>query len=97
LGSDQHLLAVYGQSDSESWTLGYNLFADVWLGTELVESSVGILEYSFLAVSDQFQVYAGHSNFIDNFLLTENFSTFGMPVDNANTNVAVSSWYSYNS
>ena len=39
LGSDQHVLAVYGQSNS--WTLGYNLFADVWLGTNLVDSSVG--------------------------------------------------------
>ena len=89
---------MYGQSDS--WTLGYNLFADVWLGTDLVESSVGgvqVLEYSFLAASDQFQVYAGHSNFINNLLLTSNFTTFGMPVDNADTNVAVSSWYSYNS
>ena len=89
---------MYGQSDS--WTLGYNLFADVWLGTDLVEPSVGgvqVLEYSFLAASDQFQVYAGHSNFINNLLLTSNFTTFGMPVDNADTNVAVSSWYSYNS
>ncbi|KAF8491814.1 hypothetical protein F5888DRAFT_1613303 [Russula emetica] len=39
LSSDQHLLAAYGQNNS--WTLGYNLFADVWLGTNLVESSVG--------------------------------------------------------
>jgi hypothetical protein len=62
-----------------------------------VEFSVGFLEYSFLAVSDQFQVYTGHSNFIDNLLLTSNFSTFGMPVDNTDINVAVSSWYSYNS
>jgi len=63
-----------------------------------VESSVGFLEYSFLAVSDPFQVYAGHSNFIDNLVLTSNFSTFGMPVDNAvptDTNIAVSSWYFY--
>jgi Domain of unknown function (DUF1793) len=96
LSSDKHLLAVYGQTDS--WSLGYNLFADVWLGTDLVESSVGVLEYSFLAASDQFQVYAGHSNFIDNLVLTSNFSTFGMPVDNAvptDTNIAVSSWYFY--
>jgi hypothetical protein len=94
LGTDQHLLAVYGQTNS--WTLGYNLFADVWLGTELVESSVGVLEYLFLAVSDQFQIYASHSNFIDNLVLTSNFSTFGMPVDNAvptDTNIAVSSRY----
>jgi hypothetical protein len=96
LSSDQHLLAVYGQNNS--WTLGYNLFADVWLGTYLVESSVSVLEYSFLAVSDQFQVYAGHSNFIDNLVSTSNFSSFGMPVDNAvltDTNIAVSSWYFY--
>ena len=52
LGDDQHLLAAYGQSDS--WTLGYNLFADVWLGTDLVESSVGVCECLVLAISHQF-------------------------------------------
>ncbi|KAH9968154.1 hypothetical protein BC827DRAFT_1122730 [Russula dissimulans] len=62
--SNGHLLAVYGQTNS--WTLGYNLFADVWLGTNLVESSV----------------YNGHSSFIDNVTLTSSFSNFGMPVDN---------------
>ena len=87
---------MYGQSDSESWTLGYNLFADVWLGTNLVEPSVGVLEYSILSVSDQFQVYAGHGNLIDKLMLESDFSTFGMPIDNTNTNVAVSSWCSYN-
>jgi len=65
-----------------------------------VESLVGILEYLFLVISDQFQVYAGHSSFIDNLVLTSNFSTFGMPIDNAvptDTNIAVSSWYFFNS
>ena len=92
MDTDQHLLAAYGQTNS--WTLGYNLFADVWLGTELVESSVGVLEYLFLVVSDQFQVYTGHSNFLDNLVSTSNFSSFGLPVDNAvpaDTNIAVSS------
>ncbi|KAF8491808.1 hypothetical protein F5888DRAFT_1619585 [Russula emetica] len=76
LSSDQYLLAAYGQNNS--WTLGYNLFADVWLGTNLVELSV----------------YNGHSNFINNIVLTSDFSNFGMPVDNISTNtkVAVSSW-----
>jgi len=91
VGSDQHILAVYGQSNS--WTLGYNLFADVWLGTNLVESQVGILECLFLDVPDQFQIYDGHSNFIHNLVLTSNFSAFGMPVDSLDINVAVSSRY----
>jgi len=80
LATDPHLLGVYGQTNS--WTLGYNLFADVWLGTELVEPPV----------------YARHSNFIDNLVSTSNFSTFGMPVDNAvptDINIAVSSWSSF--
>ena len=97
LSSDQHLLAVYGQTNS--WTLGYNLFADVWLGTNLVESSVGVLECQ-LTVSDQFQVYDGHSNFIFNILMNSDLGSFGLPVDNAvptDTNVTVSSWYFYNS
>ncbi|KAH9996263.1 DUF1793-domain-containing protein [Russula vinacea] len=76
LTSDQHLLAVYGQANS--WTLGYNMFADVWLGTDLVESSV----------------YDGQSSFINNLALTSAFSKFGMPVDsvNSDTGVVMSSW-----
>jgi hypothetical protein len=58
-----------------------------------VESSVGIFECSFLDVADQFQIYDGHSNFIQNLVLTSNFSTFGMPVDSLDANVAVSSQY----
>ncbi|KAH9180830.1 hypothetical protein EDB89DRAFT_1840505 [Lactarius sanguifluus] len=38
LTSDKHLLATYEQVGS--WTLGYNLFADVWLNTSVVGSSV---------------------------------------------------------
>lgn len=52
----------------------------------------------FLAVSNQFQIYNGHSNYIENLVLTSNFSDFGMPIDNAipaDTSVAVSSWYFY--
>ena len=63
-----------------------------------MESSVGVLEYLFLVVSDQFQVYTGHSNFLDNLMSTSNFGTFGMPVDNVvptDINIAVSSRYFY--
>ncbi|KAH8993654.1 hypothetical protein EDB86DRAFT_2830153, partial [Lactarius hatsudake] len=56
LDSDQHLLAVYGQEGS--WTLGYNLFADVWLDTGVVGSSV----------------FNGQSSFVDNLALTSDFS-----------------------
>ena len=92
MASDKHILAVYGESNS--WTLGYNLFADVWLGTNLVESTVGIFECSLLDVPDQFQIYDGQSDFILNLVLTSNFSTFGMPVDSLDSNIAVSSRYS---
>ncbi|KAI9440205.1 hypothetical protein BJY52DRAFT_524154 [Lactarius psammicola] len=76
LGGDKRLLAAYGQTDS--WTLGYNLFADVWLDTSVVESSV----------------YDGLSSFIGNLTSTSTFSNFGMPVDNlsSDTSVAVSNW-----
>ncbi|KAH9009211.1 hypothetical protein EDB83DRAFT_2234897 [Lactarius deliciosus] len=78
LTSDKHLLAIYGQVGS--WTLGYNLFADVWLNTSVVESSV----------------YDGQSTYINNLSSTLNFSNSGMPVDNLNTDAdnpgPVSSW-----
>jgi len=40
LSSAQYVLAAYGETST--WTLGYKLFADVWLGTNLVGSSVGL-------------------------------------------------------
>ena len=86
---------MYGQTNS--WTLGYNLFADVWLGTNLVDQSVGVLECP-LTVSDQFQVYTEHSGFIFNLLINSGLGSYGLPIDNAvptDINVTVSSWYFY--
>ncbi|KAH9040317.1 hypothetical protein EDB83DRAFT_2295685 [Lactarius deliciosus] len=40
LAGDKHLLATYGNMGS--WTLGYNLFADVWLNTSIIEPSVSV-------------------------------------------------------
>jgi len=57
------------------------------------------LNARFIGVPDQFQVIDGHSSFIDNLVLTSDFSYFGMPIDNAaptDTSFAVSSWYFYN-
>ncbi|KAH9064488.1 hypothetical protein EDB87DRAFT_1241631 [Lactarius vividus] len=76
LDSGQHLLVAYGVVDS--WSLGYNLYADVWLGTGVVESSV----------------YDGQSSFINNYTLTSTSSSFGMPVDSYSADIsdAASSW-----
>ncbi|KAH9005340.1 hypothetical protein EDB86DRAFT_2796191 [Lactarius hatsudake] len=40
LADDKHLLGVYG--NTSSWTLGYNLFADVWLNTSVIDSFVSV-------------------------------------------------------
>ncbi|KAN0137115.1 protein of unknown function (DUF1793) domain containing protein [Lactarius tabidus] len=73
LTSGQHLLAAYGLVDS--WTLGYNLFADVWLGTNVVNSSV----------------YDGQSSFLDNLFTSNfSNTTSGMPVDNIGSDVGAS-------
>ncbi|KAH9021481.1 hypothetical protein EDB84DRAFT_1274954 [Lactarius hengduanensis] len=40
LAGDKHLLGTYGKMGS--WTLGYNLFADVWLNTSIIEPSVSV-------------------------------------------------------
>ncbi|KAH9027643.1 hypothetical protein EDB85DRAFT_2276653 [Lactarius pseudohatsudake] len=78
LTSDKHLLATYEQVGS--WTLGYNLFADVWLNTSVVESPV----------------YDGQSTYLNNLSSTLNFSNSGMPVDNLGTDAdnpgPLSSW-----
>ena len=81
LGNDQHLLALYEQP--ASWTLGYNLFADTWLGTGLVEPSVG-LHVSFFPTQSLIilQIYDNQSNFINKLLLDPYISHFGLPVNN---------------
>ena len=91
MSSDQHLLAAYGQADS--WTLGYNLFADVWLGTNLVESSVCARGFSFFADLYRVQVYNGQSNYLENMTSNSTVGNFGMPADSlgAGTIVAYSS------
>ncbi|KAH9035864.1 hypothetical protein EDB84DRAFT_1269293 [Lactarius hengduanensis] len=86
LADDKHLLAAYGQIGS-SWTLGYNLFADVWLNTSVVESSVSVCwflpfsESTFIRV--YFKVYDSQSSFISNLLLSPAFAS-GMPANNLN-------------
>ena len=86
---------MYEQANS--WTLGYNLFADVWLGTNLVDPSVGDGVCWCDVFADNVQVYGAHSRFIDNMTLTSGFSNFGMPVDNllSDTTTTVSSWCFY--
>ncbi|KAI0310959.1 hypothetical protein OF83DRAFT_814390 [Amylostereum chailletii] len=39
LAEDGHMLLAYG-ADSSSFSLGYNVFADLWLGTGVVDSDV---------------------------------------------------------
>ncbi|KAH8977116.1 hypothetical protein EDB86DRAFT_3250304 [Lactarius hatsudake] len=63
LAGDDHLLAIYGQAGS--WTLGYNLFADVWLNTSVVEPSV----------------YAGQSTFINNLSSNPEFGDSSTSID----------------
>lgn len=40
LSSDQYILSTFGASGS--WALDYNLFADKWLGTGVVDDAVSI-------------------------------------------------------
>ena len=75
------MLALYKQPTS--WTLGYNLFADTWLGTELVEPSVGLYVSVFPTQSlIILQIYDNQSNFINKLLLDPYISHFGLPVNN---------------
>ena len=60
-----------------------------------MDYSVSLLECP-LTVSDRFQVYNGHSDFIFNLLMHSDFGAYGLPVDNAvptDINVTMSSWY----
>jgi hypothetical protein len=67
------------------------MFADVWLGTNVVDSSVSILDcYRILIlIRVGFQVYDGQSSFLDNLFIS-NFSsdlTF-LSVDNIGSDLA---------
>ncbi|KAI0040747.1 hypothetical protein FA95DRAFT_1566133 [Auriscalpium vulgare] len=66
LGPDKHMLAVYG--DQSSWTLGYNLFLDRWLGTNLLDPSI----------------YEAHTTFLGGLLASDTNSSFefGIPTNN---------------
>ncbi|KAI0049479.1 DUF1793-domain-containing protein [Auriscalpium vulgare] len=76
LSDDKHLLAKYGDPSS-SWTLGYNLFADSWLGTNLLDSSV----------------LAGHTQFLATLQSQGITPTqFGVPIDSTNMAASFSTW-----
>ena len=95
LGGDNHIEAVYNSSNS--WTLGYNVFADVWLGTEVVEPSVrkhiGLPFTSRLIIP---QIYNSHSAFINNITLDKlypNQTLFDIPLaDNVIPPITISGW-----
>jgi hypothetical protein len=76
-----------------SWTLGYNLFADVWLGTNVVDSSVVSSDLFLILTLIQvgFQVYAGQGSFLNN-VLNSTFSNplLGAPVDSFGNTGSVS-------
>lgn len=46
LGSDNHLLVQYG--DESSWSLGENMFADLWLQTGLISQDIFAAHVNFL-------------------------------------------------
>ncbi|KAH9059276.1 hypothetical protein EDB87DRAFT_1832226 [Lactarius vividus] len=75
LASDQHLVATYGEA--VSWTLGYNLFADAWLDTGVVEPSI----------------FDGQSSFIDSVTGFSNFKFgLPVDSLSMDITVAISSW-----
>ncbi|KAI0049509.1 hypothetical protein FA95DRAFT_1489040 [Auriscalpium vulgare] len=75
LGSDNHLLASLGAANS--YTLGYNLFADQWLGTGLIDSSI----------------IDAHTKFLGNMMTAGPNTSYGVANDNYNvTFTANSAW-----
>ncbi|KAN0113464.1 hypothetical protein V8E52_007745 [Russula decolorans] len=73
LGSDNHLLVQYG--DESSWSLGENMFADLWLQTGLISQDI----------------FAAHVNFLKSVNTTAASHTFtvaetGIPLDSMRIN-----------
>ncbi|KAI0310163.1 hypothetical protein OF83DRAFT_1070995 [Amylostereum chailletii] len=74
LDSDKHMLLAYGQTPS--FSIGYNLFADRWLGTNLVNSAV----------------FDAQAKFIANLKVSGSNTQFGFPIDSSNSTLAAASW-----
>ncbi|VDB91944.1 unnamed protein product [Peniophora sp. CBMAI 1063] len=75
VGSDGHMLAAYSQQST--WSLGYNLFADKFLETNVVDEDV----------------YSGQSSALQKLMSTTPATTsFGIPVDSLDIGTVVSSW-----
>ena len=98
LGSDDHLLIQYG--DESSWSLGENMFADIWLQTDLISSDVRIRSPIALVKKDaqiSLQIFTAHVNFLKTVNFTAVSHTFtiaetGIPLDSLRTsNVTYSS------
>lgn len=97
LGSDDHLLIQYG--DESSWSLGENMFADIWLQTDLISSDVRIRSPIALVKDAQIslQIFTAHVNFLKTVNFTAVSHTFtiaetGIPLDSLRTsNVTYSS------
>ncbi|KAI0309520.1 hypothetical protein OF83DRAFT_1071921 [Amylostereum chailletii] len=70
----QTLLAAYGHQST--WSLGYNLFADRWLGTDVVNSTI----------------FAAQGSSLQNLLQTSGSTNFGLGVDSTSTTIVTSSW-----
>jgi hypothetical protein len=75
--------------------LGYKLFADVWLDTNVVESlvRVRIVLTHFISIFIDFQVYDGQSNFLNNVppvdSLPGNETSFDLPVEDTDTDAFI--------
>ncbi|KAI0030848.1 hypothetical protein K488DRAFT_53350 [Vararia minispora EC-137] len=76
LGQNNKMLIAYGRTGT--WTLGYSLFADKWLGLNLVDSFVSVL-------TNQFQSFVADST---NSAVT----AYGLPTDSSDTSKVVASW-----
>ncbi|KAI0312207.1 hypothetical protein OF83DRAFT_677991 [Amylostereum chailletii] len=76
LADDGHMLLAYG-ADGSSFSLGYNVFADLWLGTGVVDSDVT----------------SGLSRQVKNlFSLSPPYTQYGLPIDSTATDQVQSAW-----
>ncbi|KAI0312205.1 hypothetical protein OF83DRAFT_1067589 [Amylostereum chailletii] len=76
LADDGHMLLAYG-ADGSSFSLGYNVFADLWLGTGVVDSDVT----------------SGLSRQVNNLLsFGTPYTQYGLPTDSTATDQVQSAW-----
>ncbi|KZV70718.1 hypothetical protein PENSPDRAFT_685287 [Peniophora sp. CONT] len=85
LASDGHVLFSYGDSDPSSFSLGYNMFWDLVLGTGLLDTSVIDAQVSY--IGNAMQRFGVATNSTNTSVIAANWNMFAAAIATRDTSV----------